>query len=421
MFIHKPLKRMRNIYDEYPRQFWTLILGMFIDRLGGALMFPFFTLYVTQKFNVGMTEVGVLFGLFSLASVAGSAFGGALTDRLGRKGMLIFGLIASALTSLLMGLVNEIEFFFATALIVGVFANAGGPAQQAMVADLLPEEKRAQGFGILRVVANLAATIGPAIGGLLAARSYLLLFICDAVASSITAGIVALAIQETRPTPREGEPEQTMAQTFGGYWDVLRDATFVLFIGACVLMILVYVQMHTALAVYLRDSHSVSEQGFGYILSLNAAMVVLFQFPITRRISKYRPLVVMAVGTLLYAIGFGMYGFVSAYTFFLVAMVIITIGEMLVAPTSQALVAQLAPEDMRGRYMAVFGFTWVIPSAVGPLLAGLVMDNADPRWVWYAAGLVGLVTTGAFVLLEHRVVGRSTWAAIDKRLEVSVE
>jgi MFS family permease len=125
----------------------------------------------------------------------------------------------------------------------------------------------------------------------------------------------------------------------------------------------------------------------------------------------------MAAGTLLYAIGFGMYGFVSIYVLFLVAMVIITIGEMMVAPTSQALVAQLAPEDMRGRYMAVFGFTWVIPSAVGPLLAGLVMDNADPRWVWYAAGLVGLVATGAFALLERRV-GRSTWAAVDERLRV---
>ena len=403
MIVNKPLVRLRNIYDEYPRQFWVLILGTFIDRVGGALMFPFFSLYITRRFSVGMTEVGVIFGLFSVASVAGSMFGGALADRLGRKGMLIFGLIASATTSLLMGLVGSIELFFGCALIVGLFANAGGPAQQAMVADLVPEEQRAQAFGILRVVANLAVVIGPAIGGLLAAQSYLFLFICDAVASLITAIIVALAIQETRPARREGEPEQTMAQTFGGYWDVLRDTAFVLFIGACILMTLVYMQMNGTLAVYLRDTHAVSEQRFGYILSLNAAMVVLFQFPVTRRISRYRPLATMAAGTLLYAIGFGMYGFVSTYVLFLAAMVVITIGEMMVAPTGQALVAQFAPEDMRGRYMAVFGFTWVIPSSVGMLLAGLIMDNADPRWVWYSAGLVGLVAAGAFALLQRRV------------------
>ncbi len=413
----KLLERIRQTYNEYPSQFWVLMMGMFIDRIGGALMFPFFTLYVTQKFDVGMTEVGVLFGLFSISSVVGSTLGGALTDRLGRKGMIIFGLLASAFSSLLMGLVNQIELFFATAIIVGVFANSGGPAQQAMVADLLPEEKRAQGFGLLRVIANLAVAIGPAIGGLLAARSYLLLFICDAVASTITAGVVLAAIRETMPVTPEGEPQETIAQTFGGYVTVLRDSTFVVFMGACILMVLVYMQMNTTLSVYLRDAHGIAERGFGYIMSLNAGMVVLFQFSITRWIAKYRPLVVMAVGTLLYAIGFGMYGFVSTYVMFLLAMAIITIGEMMTAPTSQSLVAQLAPERMRGRYMAVFGFTWVIPSAVGPLLAGLIMDNADPNWVWYAAGLLGLVAVGGFAMLEHRV-GQSTWKTVDERLQV---
>jgi MFS family permease len=413
----KLLDRIRNIYNEYPRQFWILIGALFIDRLGGALIFPFFSLYITKRFDVGMTQVGLLFGLFAITSIAGSMFGGALTDRLGRKGMLIFGLIASALSSLLMGLVGSIELFLGTVLIVGIFANAGGPAQQAMVADLLPEEKRAQGFGILRVVANLAVAIGPAIGGLLATQSYLFLFICDAVASTITAGIVVMAIRETKPESPAGAPAQTMGQTFSGYLDVLRDATFVMFMGACVLMTLVAMQMNLTLPVYLRDIHAVSEQGFGYILSLNAAMVVLFQFPISRRISEYRPLMMMVVGMLLYTIGFAMYGFVSTYVLFLAAIAVLTIGEMIVAPTAQALASQFAPENMRGRYLAVFGFTWVIPMAVGPLLSGLIMDNADPRWVWYAAGMVGLSATGAFALLERRA-GQAGWEAIDRRLRV---
>lgn len=415
--LTKRLKRIRGIYDEYPRQFWVLVLGTFIDRLGGALLFPFFTLYITRKFGVGMTQVGVIFALFSISGVVGSMFGGALTDRLGRKGMLVFGLVMSAMSTLLMGLVNVIELFFVATLLVGLLANAGGPAQQAMVADLLPEEKRAQGFGILRVVFNLAVSIGPIIGGLLASQSYLILFICDAVASLITAGIVYLALHETRPTSAEDKPEQTLAQTFGGYLDVVRDVIFVWFLSASALMVLVYMQMNTTLAVYLRDTHGISVQFFSYILSLNAAMVVVFQFPITRWISKYRPLIVMTVGTWLYAVGFALYGLVSNYVLFLVAMVIITVGEMFIAPVGQAIVARLAPEEMRGRYMAVFGFSWVIPSAVGPLLAGLVMDNADPRWVWYAAGIIGLIAAGAYYLLEWRV-DRSTWTAIDERLNI---
>ncbi len=255
------------------------------------------------------------------------------------------------------------------------------------------------------------------IGGLLITQSYLLLFICDAIASSITAVIIYTALQETKPQPTEDEPVQSMAQSFGGYLDVIRDSAYLWFLIASALVALVYMQMNSTLAVYLRDTHGIPEQYFGYILSLNAAMVVLFQFAIMRRVEKYRPIVIMAVGTLFYAVGFGLYGFVSTYTFFLLAMVIITIGEMLVSPVGQAIVAQLAPEDMRGRYMAVFGFSWVIPMAVGPLLAGLVMDNADPRWVWYAAGLIAVVAAGVFGWME-RGIGRSTWDVVDERLDI---
>jgi MFS family permease len=417
MLFSKRLNRLRAVYHEFPRQFWIIIVCSFIDNLGGALMFPFFTLYITQKFAVGMTQVGVLFGLFSFSSVVGSVVGGALADRFGRKGMLLFGLVMSALSSLLMGVVGTIELFFLVTLGVGLLANAGNPARQAMVADVLPEDKRAQGFGILRVVANLSVTIGPLIGGLLASRSFMLLFICDAVASLITAGIAYVALEETRPAGPEEKPQETMVQAFGGYLDVARDAAFLWFLVSSALMVLVYMQMNTTLAVYLRDSHGVTAQYFGYILSLNAAMVVLFQFPITRLVSRFRPLLVMAVGTVLYALGFGMYGVVSIYPLFLLAMVIITVGEMLVSPVGQAIVAQLAPEDKRGRYLATYGFSWVIPTAIGPLLAGVVMDNLDPNWVWYGAALVGLVAAAAFALQES-LIARSTWATIDRRLDI---
>jgi MFS family permease len=331
--------------------------------------------------------------------------------------MLLFGLVMSALSSVLMGVVNELTLFYLLALIVGILADLGGPAQSALVADLLPEEQRAGGFGIMRVVANLAVTIGPVIGGFLAARSYLSLFITDAVSSIITAVILFFTLVETRK-PKEGdESEETITETFGGYFDVMRDVVLVWFLFASILMVLVYMQMNTTLAVYLRDAHGITPQGYGYILSLNAGMVVLLQFPITRWVNKYRPLLVMAVGTLLYAVGFAMYGFVSAFFMFLIAMVIITVGEMFVSPVSQSIVARLAPEDMRGRYMAVYGFSWLIPVAIGPLLAGLVMDNFDPNWVWYLAGIIGLVAAVAYYWLEVRV-GRARTAVIYERLGV---
>jgi MFS family permease len=314
---------------------------------------------------------------------------------------MIFGLLSSALTALLMGLAQNFTVFAVVSIVVGAFSDIGHPASQAMLADILPEKKRIEGFGVLRVVANLAVTIGPAIGGLIATRSFLALFIIDACASTITAIIVLLVLPETKPEIHKDEPKESVFETFKGYSVALKDGIFMVFLTVSAVSILVYMQMNTTLSVYLRDIHAVSTQQFGYILSLNAGMVVFFQFWLTRKISKYAPMLLMTIGTLFYLVGFSMYGFVSIYPLFLLAMVIITIGEMIVVPTSNALVARMAPADMRGRYMAVSGFSWIIPSAIGPLAAGLVMDNMDPRWVWYACGILASISaTGFFVLYK---------------------
>ncbi|MFN2275446.1 MAG: MFS transporter, partial [Anaerolineales bacterium] len=114
------------------------------------------------------------------------------------------------------------------------------------------------------------------------------------------------------------------------------------------------------------------------------------------------PMLMMAAGAALYAIGFAMYGLVSLYVLFLLAMVIITIGEMLVAPVSKAVVASFAPEHMRGRYMAISGFSFGIPFAVGPLLAGIVLDTMQPAWLWYLSGMVGMLSVAGFLWLHRR-------------------
>lgn len=400
MPIVERLDSVRSMYQEYPRHFWSLVGARFIDSLGGALLFPFFTLYITSKFGVGMTQVGILFGIFTLANIIGSTVGGALADRFGRRGLVILGLVLSAGITLMMGLIDDVNLFFGAALVVGAFANIGGPAAQAMVADILPEEKRAQGFGIFRVMHNLAVTIGPAIGGFIASRSYLALFVIDAIASVITAGLVYRLIPETKPERAPDAPPESTMQTFSGYFKVLRDSRYMIFLFASMLMVLVYIQMNGTLAVYLRDFHGVPEQGFGSILSLNAGMVVLFQFAITRRMEGKPPFLMMTLGTLLYAIGFSMYGFAGAFGLFMVAMVVITIGEMVTVPIGQALVARMAPDAMRARYMAFYGFSWMIPNALGFYLAGLIIDNLDPRWVWYACGLVGLLAGGIFFTMH---------------------
>ena len=254
-------------------------------------------------------------------------------------------------------------------------------------------------------------TLGPIIGGVLAGYSFMLLFIIDAVASSITALIFLLAIPETKPERSEHEPSQSVLQTIAGYAVVLKDKIFLAFIVASIIILFVYTQMYSTLSVFLYQVHGVSAQEFGLIMSMNAAMVVLFQFWITKRIKNHQPLMMMILASALYGIGFVLFGFVTTTAFFYIGMAIITLGEMVHIPVAQALAAFFAPEDMRGRYMAAYGLGWAIPSTFGPLLAGLVMDNYDPRWVWYLSGILSVIAVMSFALLllktQHRFVDYS--------------
>jgi MFS family permease len=389
--------RLQNIYHDFPNKFWVVVGASFIDRLGGTLLFPFFSLYITQKFNVGMTQAGIVLGTFSAFGLIGSVIGGALTDKFGRKNLILFGLIFSALSTLSLGLVNDFAVLIPLAVVIGLLSNIAGPAHQAMVADLLPEDKRQEGFGILRVVANMSWIIGPTIGGFIANRSYFMLFVLDAVFSCIVAVIVFSFIPETKPETTE-EPE-SMLKTFAGYGIVLRDYAYVAFLVVSMIMGIVYQQMYNTLSVYLRDNHGIVPQGYGFLLTVSGIIVILFQFKTTRVIKKYPTFIMMALGTFFYMVGFGMFGFVTVYWLFAAAIVIITIGEMVIMPTASALATNFAPEDMRGRYMAVFGLSWALPATVGPSAAGLILDNFNPNLLWYlGAGLCALSVFGFYIL-----------------------
>jgi MFS family permease len=397
------MNRVLQIYRDYPRDFWMMIVVNFVDRLGGSLLFPFFALYITKRFDVGMTEVGGLFAIFFVSSFIGAFPGGALTDRFGRKGIIIFSLIATSLSTLLMGFVDEFQFFLLVAFVSGIFTDVGGPAYEAVFMDVLPEEKRASGFGIRRVAFNLAIVIGPVIGGFVAARSYLALFILDAIISAIVALLVFRLIPETKPAAPEGKVQESTAETFAGYLRVLRDGKFIAFTLVCLLTWLVYMNMNTTLGVYLRDQHGIPESGYGWLISINAAMVVLLQFPITRRIEKNPPMLMMALGAAFIASGLFLFGFVGTFWLFAVAIAILTIGEMVTIPIANATVANFAPEEMRGRYNFVYGNSWGISFAVGPYLAGLILDNYNPNLLWYACGVIGMIAVLGFLAL-HRAL-----------------
>lgn len=396
------IQKLNTIYKEFPEKFWVVVGVSFIDHVGGTLLFPFFSLYLTQKFNVGMTQAGIILGIFAISGLVGGMIGGALTDKFGRKKLIIFGLIFSALSTLTLGLVNDFNLLYPLAILIGLLSDMAFPAHQAMIADLLDEKQRAEGFGILRVVANIAWLIGPLIGGVIADHSYLLLFIIDAVISSFVAILFFFLIPETKPESTEEQKSESILKTFTGYFTVLKDFGFLFFIIAGILMNLVYTQMYNSLSVFLRDTHGTPPSIYGILMGVSAVTVIIFQFWVTRKIKSKKPFLLMATGAVFYLIGFGMFGFVGAIWLFALAIMIITIGEMIIMPTQQALAANFASEAMRGRYMAAFGLSYMIPQTIGPSVAGVILDNYNPYSLWHIGAFICLLAVLSYLLLQSK-------------------
>jgi MFS family permease len=396
--------RFRKTYNMFSKDFWLLMTASFIDMLGRSLVFPFFSLFLTRKFDVGMTEVGAMFLVWALTSgLIGNIVGGALADKFGRKTNIIFGLVASALSALMMIVIDDLKLFYIVIGVIGIFEDIAGPARQAMVADLVPEDLRTDAYGMLRIVFNLAAAIGPAIGGFMATRSFAILFIADVIISVGVALFVFFLLPETKPELAVDEQDtQTVLRTFKGYGVVLKDKVYMTFILFSALSTLMYFNMNSSMSVYLVNHRGISPAQFGYILTLNAGMVVVLQLLFTRMTAKLRPMVAIMIGNILYVVGFTMYGIFNTYLMFVVAMIIITIGEMIYAPKEQMVFANIAPDNMRGRYMAIGNFSWILPISIGPLGAGLIMDHLDPRFVWFAAGISGLLSVFGFLFLHLR-------------------
>jgi MFS family permease len=419
------LENLKKVYNEFPRLFWIVVGTRFVDAFGSTLLFPFFALYITQRFGVGMTQAGVLLGMSSLFGLIGSMAGGALADKFGRRQLILFGLVFSAISSLSLGLANDIRMLYPLIIVIGLLSHVAGPAYEAMLVDILPEEKRQEGYGILRIVFNFAWIFGTALGGLIASRSFFALFVIDSIMSCIVAALIFRLLPETMPQVKEEKQKdaESLWQTVLGYRLVLKDLAFVAFTFAGTLALIVYQQQYSTLAVYMRDVHGIDSQGFGAILSITGLEVVVFQFWISRTIRRRPAFLIMTLSTFIFAIGFFMYGMVSSFILFAFTAVIVCLGEMLFFPTSSALAANFAPKDMRGRYMAVSGLVWSIPATIGPAAAGIIMDNYNPNLVWYIGGVICIISGIGYYALHLRLGGQQRFAPppLERVEEITVQ
>ncbi|MFQ5945631.1 MAG: MDR family MFS transporter [Anaerolineae bacterium] len=393
--------RLGDRIPSYPRQFWIIVAGGLIGSSGGSMVWPFLFLFMRERLDVPLAEVGVILGMSSLSGFVAQPLAGSLVDRFGRKWAMLFSLGGGALTSVGFILSSSLEAYLLLSLLAGATWPVGSVATQAMVADMIPSPRRPRAFAILRIGHNVGFALGPAVGGFLAARSFSYSFAAAATASTVILVLYALTVKETMPAAAEG---QIGRGGDGGYRRVLRDTPFLSFAFGYGLLGIAYMPMLGLLAVTLKEVHAIPESGFGLLMTLNGLMVVLFQLPVTSITERFPPLPVMATGAFLVAAGVGAVAYVSTLPLFAAAMVVFTIGELVFVPTSATIAADLAPPEMRGRYMAVRDVSWGASRAVGPAGAGALNDLYGPAAMWQGAMAVGLGSAGVFALLWTRAV-----------------
>lgn len=393
------ISRVQNTISEYPRQFWVLFIGRFISSAGGSLVWPFMTIYLRQKFDIPLSTVGLLFFAWSLVNLAGTGIAGPFVDRVGRRWAMIGTMALWPAMWVALGLASSFEVMAFLFVVDAVFEPFFRTASDAMVADLIESERRSRAYALLRMMGNLGVAIGPMVGGFITTRSYLLAFLLAAAADALYFLIALFTIKETKPQiPSRGRDREE-----AGYGPLLRDYPFLALAGAFTLVVMAYAQMMLFLPVYIKEQFAIPESQFGFIMATNATMVVLFQFSITRIMDRFRRAVALAWGAIFTALGVGSAALGSTFPHFLLSMAVMTVGEMILIPTSLAYVADLAPLTMRGRYMGVFGLTWAVGFGLGPVLGGWLSDNLAPVAIWYAGLLLGLASALAFLVMAAKV------------------
>ena len=390
-------QRLNNLIAEFPRQFWILFGGTLINSTGSGMVFPFLTLYLHQRLNLSMTLVGVILSVWAISALVGQLAGGSLADQLGRKRLMAASLIASAFIMAAFGFADSVVTATGIVVLAGFSAALYQPARDAMIADLVESNKRSQAYSLIRVVANLGIAIGPAIGGFLASRSYLITFLGNASATFTFFLITLFLVRETKPAAAVSRHQVNG----GSLLAVLRDVRFVVFCMACILTALQAAQMMTVLPVYMKTQFGLGENLYGWVMTTNAGMVVLLQFPITRATGKVPRLFLIAMGAILYAAGVGSIALGSTFPHFIASMAIMTLGEMITVPTATAITANLAPSEMRGRYMGMLGLTWSVGYGTGHMLGGLISDYIAPRALWPITACAGIVSALVFLALAR--------------------
>jgi predicted MFS family arabinose efflux permease len=372
----------RDAYSGFPRGPWVLAGVCLINRCG-TMVLPFLALYLTKRLHFSAIEAGVVLTLYGAGAGVGAFWGGALTDRFGAKSVQVASLAFAGLGFLLLGQLRARLTIQLAAFALAVINEAFRPANATAFAAQSPPGRLTQVFTLRRLAINLGMTCGPALGGVLAARDYRLLFLVDGGTCLIAAAV--LAWLDRSPAPAPGA--RAVAAAAGSPW---RDAPFRALLALAMLHAAVLYQFFSTYPLALREVHGFDEPKIGSIYAINTLLIVALEMVLVRRLSSRPPLAIAAWGSLLFCGGFALLPIGRGYGWVAATVVVWTFGEMLTMPFLETVAAARGDAGSRGSYLGAYNFAYSLAFAGAPLLGTAVYQRYGPVAVFAGCGALGV-------------------------------
>lgn len=387
---------MLAAYLRLPRVVYVLCVGTFINR-AGSLLVPFLTIYAKAQFGGDIGFATMAMGFFGLGSVLGQTIGGHLADRIGRRSVMLLALFGGPTLMITLSFVHAAAMFVAGVCALAFLSEMLRPAVQATMADVVPPIDRPHAFSMMYVSINLGFAVGPMLGGLLAEHSFRAMFLADAATTYAYGVIVLLLVAETRPALVRAAHDagaEGHASFVAAMQRIARDRTFVGLCLAAFLIAIVFMQSMSTFPLYL-EQHGFRPATYGRIIAVNGWLIVFLQVPLTAWLLPFKRSGKLVAAAMLTGIGIGLQGLAAAPWQFAAAVAIWTVGEIVQAPLLGPIIADLAPIDLRGRYMGVFGMSYSGANMLGAPLGGLILKRLGGGPVW--VGCTVLATLAAII------------------------
>jgi MFS family permease len=369
--------RVASLTEGLPHTYWYLWIGTLINRTGGFVI-PFLSLYLTSQRHIAISQAAAMVSLFGAGSFISQLIGGELTDRLGRRPVMLMSFLVAPLTMVTLGLMQTVLMIAICTFILGFFTDLYRPAVGAAIADLVAPAARPRAYGYNYWAINMGAAIAPILAGFLAHYTYLGLFIGDALTTFIAGMIVLFVVRETRPVEAEHTAQASLQQRISRLKSepiLLWFSFLALFVGS------IYMQGMVTLPIDMQ-SHGLGPEQYGLAISINGFLIVLVSIPVSNMAVNWPRFRAMSIAALLLGLGFGFTAFASTLPLFALSVLIWTLGEITATAVAPAIIADLSPVALRGLYQGIFGSAWGLSFFIGPLVGGWIFQKLGPAYLW---------------------------------------